>query len=580
MSLSGAFQIGRSGLTASQMALQVTGNNLSNAATAGYSRQIVGFAPAFDSRSGNMFLGRGVEVQAIRRQVDSALQQRLWAGVSSEAGAQSAFGTLAGVENLLDALSDNNLGGRLGTFFNSWSELANSPGQAGTRSLVVQQGQQISEYMRSLRSGLTQQRTQIDRDIQANTERANGVLGQIAALNTQIVTAENGQGNANGLRDQRDALITELAQYMDVTTVLQPSGAVDVLVGSSPVVLGGLSRGVTLKQEVVDGLVQVSVATAHGDERLTIRSGRLGALLGQRDTLVNDTIRRLDTMASQLIFQVNRLHSQGRGTAPITQLTGQTAIRTGDEALALNDPANQTFSALPFAAASGSFDVTVRNISTGASRTVRVNVDLNGIDGTNAPGFADDTSAEDIRAGIASVGNVTATFTADGRLSVTAAEGYEIEFSEDTSGALAVLGMNTYFTGTDASNIGVRPELIGNAGLLSSGHTAAGNKVDNGAAMAIAGLRSTRLSGLGSSTLLEHWDQTVQAIAVKTNAAATDAEATRAVRESLDAQRASLSGVNVDEEAINLLTYQRQYQASARYISVVDEMTRTLLELV
>lgn len=580
MSLNGAFQIGRSGLTASQLALQVTGNNLANAATPGYTRQLTGFVPAFDTRHGSVFIGRGVQVQAVRRQVDSALQARLWGGVSAEARAQSDLGTLAGVENLMDALSGSSLSSRLGTFFDSWSELANSPQQAGTRSLVIQQGRQLSEYIRGLRSGLQDQRSQIDRDLMANTERANGLLSQIAGLNTQIVTAENGLGSANGLRDQRDALITELSQYMDVTVVEQPSGAVDVLVGSSPVVLGGTSRGVTLKQEVVNGEVEVSVATVANSERLTIRSGRLGSLLSQRDTLVNDSMDRLDSLASQLIFQVNRVHSQGYGSSPMTTATGQLSIRSGDETLAMNDPANQTFAGLPFRAQSGSFTVTVRNSATGASQSVRIDVDLDGLTAANVAGYADDTSADDIRAALAGIANLSATFTSDGRLNVAAASGYEVQFSDDTSGSLAVLGLNTYFTGTNARDIGVREELVAQPGLLSAGLTTGQSKSDNGAALAIAGLRDRSLAELGGSTLLGHWDQTVQSVAVRTNAAKTASDAAQVVRESLDAQRSAISGVSVDEEAINLLTYQRQYQASARYISVVDEMTQTLLQLV
>ncbi|MCW5765513.1 MAG: flagellar hook-associated protein FlgK [Phycisphaeraceae bacterium] len=580
MSLNGAFQIGRTGLTASQLAIQVTGNNLSNAATPGYTRQSATMIPAFDSRNGSVFLGRGVEVAAVRRQIDSALQQRLWSGLSAESGAQSDLATLSGVETTLDALSGTSLSNRLSAFFNAWSELANTPQQAGTRSLVVQQGQQLAQYMQSLRGSLTQQRIQIDRDLEANATRTDALLSQIAGLNRAIVTSENGLGTANGLRDQRDALLTELSQYMDVTTVEQPSGAIDVLVGSSPVVLSGTSRGVRLKQEAVNGEVRVSISTVDNNERLDIRAGRLGSLLGQRETAVNDTIARLDTMAAQLVFRVNRLHSQGLGSAPLTSVVGQTQIRSGDEALSFNDPANQSFASLPFAAQSGSFRVTIRNSATGASESLQVNVDLDGITSTGTPGFADDTTPDALRAAIDGMANVSASFTADGRLSISAAPGYEVQFSEDTSGVLAVMGVNTYFTGTSARDIAVRAELLGQPGLLSAARMTGLDKSDNGTALAVAALRDEAIGSLGGGTLLGHWDQTVQSVAVRTSAARTGAESTAAVRQSLEAQRSAVSGVSVDEEAINLLTYQRQYQASARYISVLDEMTKTLLSLV
>ena len=147
-------------------------------------------------------------------------------------------------------------------------------------------------------------------------------------------------------------------------------------------------------------------------------------------------------------------------------------------------------------------------------------------------------------------------------------------------GLLATLGVNSYFTGTSAADISVNNEVIASPSLLSAGNVVDGQSNDNGAAMGIVALRDTPLSALNGTTFNGQWDQAVQSIATQTDAAKTTTEAATTVKESLDAQRSAISGVNVDEEAINLITYQRQYQASARFISVVDDLTQTLLGLV
>ncbi|MBC7834008.1 MAG: flagellar hook-associated protein FlgK [Phycisphaerales bacterium] len=580
MSLSSSLQIGRSALTASQVAIQITGNNFANAATPGYSRQIVGLAPMRDGQSGSFFVGRGVYVQGVHRQIDSALQARMWAGVSQESASSMDLSLLSSVESTLNELSDSDLSSELSSFFNAWSELANSPGAAGSRSLIVQQGATLAGYMRNLRSDLGSLRTQVDRQLDATVSAADQLLTQIADLNESIVTAEGGSGEAMGLRDQRDSLITELSRFMDASTIEQPSGAIDVLIGSVPVVLGGHSRGIQLERQSGDDGIEVSISVRDDGQQLSIAMGSVGSLMSQRDTLVNDTVNRLDSLASQLIFQVNRIHSTGYSGTPMTSTAGTRAVPLADRSRALSDTANQTFSGLPFHAVTGGFNVTVKNNSTGATETVRIDVDLDGLDAAGAPGFGDDTSLDDIQGAMAGIANLTATLNPDGTLNLAATEGYSFSFSEDSSGALAVLGVNSYFTGTDASDINVRAALQAEPALLSTGCMVDGQPSDNGAALALAALQDQAIGALGGQSIRESWRTAVQSVAMRTDFANTRADATTLVRESLEAQRAAVSGVSVDEEAINLMNYQRQYQGAARFITVVDELTQTLLSMV
>lgn len=594
-----ALQIGRSALNASSLGIQVAGNNMANAATPGYSRQSATLTPSRDARFGTSFVGRGVEMQAIRRQVDSALQNRLLGSIAAEQQSQIDLGLLSNVEGLLNELSEQDLSTQLGAFFRSWSDLASQPGNRGARSLVIQQGRGLSSYVRSLREGLADQQAAVDRDLASNTNRANEILSRIADLNAAVVTAENGSGNANGLRDQRDTLIAELAQFMDVTTLEQPNGNLDVLVGSIPIVQAGVSRGVRLKTETIPATtgqpssLRVVVSTSDNTETLAIRSGRLGALLNQRESLVSETIDRLDTLAAQLIHQVNRIHATGEPGQPTSSFTGNFITRTADITRAINDPGNLSFLELRVRPTSGSFMVNIRNNATGELQSSRIEIDLDGLVNLTTPGFSADTSVDSLRSDINALANVSAAVTSDGRLNITADTGYSISFSDDTSGILATLGINSYFDGVDASTIDVRPELQANPSALVAGRrvppgasdpwaqgAGEGDIVDNGTSLAIAALADRGLSGLGGLSLGEHWEETANSIGVRTTSARTSANAATVVRESLDAQRSAVSGVSIDEESINLLNFQRQYQASARLISVVDELTQNLLTLV
>lgn len=579
MGLTSSLTIGRSALSAAQVAIQVTGNNFANASTPGYSRQIVDLTPAAEARQGRFVLGRGVDIGGIRRQVDTALQARLWSATSNDAAASMNSSLLSQLEATINELSDNDLSSEFARFFQSWSELANSPNREGARALVVQQGKTLAGAIRALRSDLAGMRGQVDTQLGANVLQADNLLTQVADLNVQIVNAETGSATANGLRDQRDQLVAQLSELMDVSTIEQPNGALDVLVGSTPVVLNGVSRGIELRRVTEGGSTSVSVRVKADGTELSVKSGAVGGLLAQRGQAVNEVIDRLDKVSSQLIFQVNRIHSSGYSQTPITSVTGTRVMPAADAARALNDPANSVMGALPFKPVNGGFNVTMTNVQTGQTQTVRINVDLDGINSSGAQGFQDDTSVNSLAAELANIPNLSASVNADGTLSIDAGSGYTVAFSEDSSGVLAALGVNTYFTGQDASDIDIRQALVDSPGLLSTGKLVGGQPSDNGAALDIVGLRDAANSELGGESLSGSWRGAVQKIGADAGAAQTRAAAAGTVRESLEAQRQAVSGVSLDEEAINLLNYQRMYQGAARFITAVDELTQTLLAM-
>jgi flagellar hook-associated protein 1 FlgK len=568
MSLNSALNIGRSALTASQIGIQVAGNNLANASTPGYSRQSAYFSPASSQFIGNgVAVGRGVVTDSVRRQVDNALQARLFNTLSTESAALQRSSVYSGVESAIGELSDNDISSGLSSFFNTWSERANLTKSSAS---VVQEGDRLAALLRRQRTSLTQLRDQIDGQIGAAVVQADALMSTIAQLNVQVSTAEGTGAEASTLRDQRDRAISELAQLMDVSVVDNGAQGLTVLVGSEPIVVAGTSRGLSLSRENdANGDVQAIIRTKDRPTAIIPREGQLGAMLSGRTEAVDDATNAIDTLASQLIFQVNKLHSTGTNATGLSTTTGTLQVASGDRTRALNDPANTTFSRLPFAASNSS-----------QSTTVRIDVDLDGLTAAGLPGTSDDTSLEDIRAALDAVSGITATITSEGKLKIDADAGVEFSFSEDSSSVLAVLGVNAYFTGTDASTIGVREDLLTSPDSLAVGRMVDGTFVENATALGLADLLESSLTDLNGRSITSFWREKVAAIGTKSAGAAMDASAAGDVRASLENQRAAVSGVSTDEESLNLMAFQRQYQGAARLISVADEMFDTLMSLV
>ncbi|MCP4940022.1 MAG: flagellar hook-associated protein FlgK [Phycisphaeraceae bacterium] len=565
MGLNGALQIGRSAMLSSQAAISVTGNNLANAATPGYHRQIAGLTPNGSSPIGrNQFVGTGVALTTINRAIDSALQSRLRDAISDENAAAIDERFLSSVEAIQNELSDNDLSSKLSAFFNAFSELANNPIDNAVRSVVVQQAVSLTDHVNLLQDQYTMLRTESDRAIGASVERVDGLLGEIAVLNGQIAMAEGGGGGggANSLRDRRDQLIDEVSGFIDIDTVPQENGSVDILVGSIPVVLAGESRGVMMRTQSGPNGLEVSIRVEEDGTILDAKSGSIGALQRQREETILPAMATLDDFASQLVFQVNDIHAQGQGLANRTEVSGSVVGIDADENL------NATGSGVPWEIRNGVFELHVVNASTGLRATYQVAVD------------PDEMSLQDLVDRInvdLGVSDATASIGPSGEFRITAGPGHEIAFSDDSSGVLAGLGVNGLFTGSNAREITVDAALLDDPSLLatSKDFTSGGND----SALAIVELENRAIDAFGGRSLREKWQSEVNTLAVATGAARTRYESSVLVRESLEAQNQAVSGVSIDEEAIDLMTLQRQFQAAARFITVIDEAMQVLLSI-
>jgi flagellar hook-associated protein 1 FlgK len=566
MSLVGTLNLAGNALAVQQAALQTSSNNISNAGNANYTRQVANLSPAPDQQlQPGVSIGTGVDLTSISRQIDQALQSRINSATSDSSSASASSNYLGQVQSTINALSGGStLSSELSTFFNGWSSLANDPTDDGARQVVVQNGVALASYIQTLGGQLTSLQSTVNTTVANQANSADALATDIANLNGQIVTAQGGAtGTANNLLDERDADVLQLSQFMNVQTVAQPDGTVNVYVGSEPLVTGTTSNGITVKQQSVNGQVQNVVAFKSDNSNIPITSG---SIAGLNNTIgdISNVVGQLNGITSNLIFQVNKLTSSGQGTAGVTSVTATNSVT--DPTVALSSAA----SGLKFTPATGSFVVHVTNTATGLTTSTLVHIDANGT-GT-------DTTLDSLTAQLNGISNVSATDT-NGTLAINSSGSDEqITFSDDTSGTLAALGVNNFFTGNDSTNIAVNSTVQNNLSLVTAAQN--GDSADNTTALALSTLGDAAQTGLNGQSINQAYEGMVNGLATQTATATADATSTAQVVSTLQNQRQNLSGVSLDEETVNLMQEQNAYQAAARVITTVNTMMTDLMNLI
>ena len=568
MGIAETFQIGRSALAAYQAALSITGQNIANIGNENYTRQSSHFV-ALDSGTtyGNLRPGAGVQVNTLRRHYDEAIETRLRASAGSLASAGVIYEALSLTEASYNELTEEDISTQLSEFFAQFSDLSASPQSSTSRNLVIAGADSIIDSIKRQRESLVQQIEDTNTQVVAAAEEAGDIAASIAALNERIAGQEaDGVTTASALRDQRDILLRDLGELMDIQIREQNNGSINVYVGSEPLVEFDRARGPIVETTLVDGLELASVRFDDTHANVILRDGKLHGLLEIRDNYLADQIDRFDTLAGGLIYEVNRIHSTGVGTVGYQSLTSEYSVSDASAVL------NTTDAGLPFPLENGTFIVHVRDTDTGQTITRQIHVDLDGLNG-------DDTTLNSLAADLTNVPGLTATVTADNRLQLDAASGQELYFSEDSSGALAALGLASFFTGQDGTDIDVCDTVRDDPRLIASSLSGATNDGDNAGRLAALADPNATSELLGNRTIQDYHESLVTDLAVEAASALADYEAEEVVHQNLVAQRESVSGVSLDEEALNLTMFETAYQGAARYLSVVTSMTDELMAL-
>jgi len=564
--ITSALQIGKSALMSYQSALLAVGNNVSNASSPEYTRQTPVLSPLMGGVTPEGFqAGAGVALVALKRNIDEALESRIRVGLGDQSSAAVERQALGRLETVLNEMTDQDLSTLLEKFFGAFSSLQNNAHDVSARGMVITAGQSLVDEIRRQRTDVLSLVEELNQGITDVTRQADGIARDIASLNQQIVDAETRQrGMAGALRDQRDAKLRELSEIVRIQSEPQDTGAVNVYIGNELLVQGGTCRGLTTETENRDGIERVIPVFADDGGPIRVLGGRLEGFAESRDTFSLGHLKDLDTLAAALIQEVNKVHSQGQGLCGLTDVTGTFSVLDADAAL------NSDAAALALKPKNGSFQITVRNVSTGTGVTATIPVDLDGIGA--------DTTLTSLAATInANTDNLTASVTADRRLRITADNGYEVTFGEDSSNVLAALGINTFFTGAAANDIALNPVVASDATLLAAARSNLPGDGTNADALARVGTAAA--ASLNGRSIVDFYNFVAGKIAVNGNAARAGQQAADSILTSLQAQRESISGVSLDEEAIQLVKFERGFQGAARYVSVVNNLIDEMLAL-
>lgn len=316
--LSHALDISKWALFTNQLAINVTGHNIANVNTEGYSRQSLQLEAnmPMDYLPGQ--LGGGVKAKAITRSYDRFLGVQITNELQPLGYWQAKNDMLSQVESIFNESSDHSLHSAITNFWDAWQQLSNDPTNAASRSALIANAQELSTEMNHTYDNLFQLQKDANGQIKYAVSEINRLSDEIAGLNKQIAQAQSGSENPNDLRDQRDLKLRELASWVDVHYFENGSGELNVFTGG----------GRTLVQSVFSTHLDVTEdPTNHAFYRITwegvnggatditdaIRSGKLKGYLDMRDKIIPDKIKELDKIAGGIVNEVNKLHYLGYG---------------------------------------------------------------------------------------------------------------------------------------------------------------------------------------------------------------------------------------------------------------------------
>ncbi|MEE1921428.1 flagellar hook-associated protein FlgK [Pseudomonas sp. 148P] len=528
--------IGVSGLSAAQIALTTSSNNTTNAYTDGYSRQVATFS---ESASGS-----GVTISSVARQYNQFVTTQLNASISAESALSTQQTQVDQIDSLL-ADSDASLDTLMQSFFSAIQTLTSDASDTAAREEVVGAAQTLASQFNQLGSYLSAMGDDVNNQIADQVSQINDLSSQIATLNKQISLSSALGGTSNDLLDQRDRLVSQLSELVDVDVTVQGNGSYTVALGNGmALVSGNDSFELDTSASASDASqVSISYVDAAGNSVAlsdsTFDGGSLGGLLEFRNTTLTQVQNQLGLIAVSLTQSFNSLQAQG---------------------IDLNGDAGTDF-----------FSV--------ADPVVYGNTGNTG-DATFSATFSDDVSA-------LGSSDYTVSYSSSGGFSVTCNDtGASVEASYD-NGTLSFAGMQLTLSGTaqDGDSFLVQPtrnaassftSLVSDGDQIAAG-TSSGSG-DNSNALAMLALQSSDIVG-GGSTLSESYAALVSTVGSTATRVAAQLETRSALTEQLTTLQQSESGVNLDEEAANLIVYQQYYQACAKIVEVGVTILDTLLDI-
>ncbi|HEX2958132.1 MAG TPA: flagellar hook-associated protein FlgK [Chitinispirillaceae bacterium] len=559
MGLFSTLHIGSSGLFASQLAMDITGQNISNADVEGYSRKRLNLCTSYRYDGVNGQVGMGVDTINIERVRNSFIDEQI-RRQNQEVGTYDEISTtLESIENIFSEPSDTGLVTYVDQFFDSWQNLANNPSDLSARTMVKTNAEILSDVFHNLSGELTNLRQTRNDEIIQRMNKVNEYCKEIFNLNSEIGAVEISNQNANDSRDRRDLILKELSKLIDVTTVENDQGQLTITSDGnilvSPVGLQELETSTgSVRLPDQSTITEVSLRLANSKRPYKPQSGQIAGLFESRDSIIPQYQLKLDELARSIASSVNELHEQGFTLDGISGISFFNKDVTGASDIALSASILSNLRNIA-AASGGEAHIAVQNVSNAASHTFGgPNVQL-----VRDPGATPPVNANNVINGTVIVRSPTSVLT----------EGTDY-FIDYASGSMQML-----HNGYDGTNLTI------NFQYRTTGFSGPGN---NANAVAIAGLRSDLtmnqdILGNGTSTFTEYYSSVIGNLGLSRNEADSNLQTREYLISQYEAHQDSIAGVSLDDEMASLIKYQHTYQAAARLISTTSEMLDVLMNM-
>ncbi len=615
-----------SGLLAFRRAIEMTGHNIVNANTPGYSRQVAEFTTREGQSFGNGYIGGGTQITTIKRAYDRFVAEQLRTSITGQARYATMDALAARIDGLL-ADPESGLSGGLQSFFNALEDVANDPASVPARQALLGEMDGLVQRFRALDAQVGTLGEEVDSRIGDSVAEINRLAAAIANVNGKIVAARNGTGQPpNDLLDERDRLVRSLSEQVAVTTVPQDDGSLSVFIASGlALVVGEEAAGLGVRGGEFDPTrPEVVYRGASGDAPLGggVSGGVLGGLLDFRAQFLEPADRALGQAARALALELNARHAAGmtpggaRGgdlfsIAPPAVLpsggnAGSPAVSVSVADVASLGDADLILSfdgaAWQLANAATGESVALSGSGTAANPFVAEGLAIT-VGGTPAAG-----DRLLIRPATGAAGTLSALVRNPGELAMAApvrASGALDNVGTGTIGALDIAdpddpdllatavieftGPGTYSidgTGSFAYAPGA-PIVVHGVAFSISGEPAAGDRFtleanlgatgDNRNALSLVALRTEGVLAGGTVSIGDRYGQLVASVGSATQQIKGNLEAQNVLLDNAEDAQLSHSGVNLDEEAANLMRYQQAYQAAAQVVSVARSLFDTLL---
>lgn len=569
MSFSAIRSIATSALTATQVQMQVTSNNIANADVNGYTRKVATQTTLVSSGS-----GVGTSVTAVASVVDKYLLADTVSAASALGAATVAADKADAAQSLLGATSGSDdqgtsIAAAITTLQSSLTSLGGTIESTTLQNLTLDSFSSLTANLRETAAGIEDLRADADQQIADGIAIANDALAEIGALNDMIVQAKALGQPTGDLEDKRNLALATLAEQLDVSYIVKADGQMRVSTTSgTPLVDGSVHElSYSPASVVTSDTVFAAISVDGKDVTGEIRSGAIGGLLEQRDSVLPAMVDTLDTLTKAAIDLVNAAYNAGTSLPAPSTLTGSTELG-GSDAFA----------------ATGTLRIAI--VEDDGSLVASEDIDLSQF-----------TTVDDLVDALDALSGISASI-ASGQLVISSDAGQgvalagDIEIGAAASGFSDYFGLNDLLTGDSAATIRVRSDLLdGTTELainalsldtLSSGDVAVSPSSTVVQTLADALSRSTDFPASGklassTSTLAGYATAIVGSIATTAETTASALETRQLTYDSASDALTSLTGVNIDEETARLSTLEQEYQTAAQLLEALNAMFDALL---